>query len=81
VTVVLDSWAVPSFLQDGAGAEQVDKELERRPVMSWINLGEVFYIQIRRRGSPEAEETVRDLQASLSDTLPTESVVRQAAPR
>ena len=81
MTVVLDSWAVPSFLQDGAGAEQVDKELERRPVMSWINLGEVFYIQIRRRGSPEAEETVRDLQARLSVTLPTESVVRQAAPR
>jgi predicted nucleic acid-binding protein len=80
VTVVLDSWAVLCLLQgDGPGAARVERALADRPVMSWINLGEVLYILLRRRGAAEAAETVRDLRAALAVELPTESVVRQAA--
>lgn len=77
--VVLDSWAVLTMLQLGPGAERVARELERRPVMSWVNLGEVLYILIRRRGPSEAGETVRDLRRMLAVELPSEPVVRRAA--
>lgn len=80
MTVVLDSWAVLCLLQgEGPGAARVEQALADRPVMSWINLGEVLYILLRRRGEAEAAETVRDLRAALAVELPTESVIRQAA--
>jgi predicted nucleic acid-binding protein len=79
VKIVLDSWAVLTLLQHGPGAERVARELERRPLMSWINLGEVLYILTRRRGSEEAEETVRDLRRTLSVELPSETLIRRAA--
>lgn len=79
MSVVLDSWAILTLLEAGPGAEQVEAELEHRPVMSWVNLGEVLYILIRRRGHDEAQETVRDLRRTLTLVLPTEAVVRQAA--
>jgi len=79
VTVVLDSWAVLSLLQGAAGADRVEKQLSSRPVMSWVNLGEVLYVLIRRRGRADADEAVRDLRHVLEVELPTEAVVRQAA--
>ncbi len=79
MTVVLDSWAVLSLLQGGAGADLVEQQLASRPVMSWVNLGEVLYVLIRRRGSAQAEEAVRDLQRVLNVEIPTEAIVRQAA--
>jgi predicted nucleic acid-binding protein len=53
--------------------------LDERPVMSWINLGEVHYILVRRNGEPAAAEAVRDLRSVLRVELPTEHVVEQAA--
>lgn len=80
MTVVLDSWAVLYLLQgEDPGSERVERALADRPVMSWVNLGEVLYVLLRRRGVDEAEETVRDLRASLTVELPTEAVVRKAA--
>lgn len=79
MTTVLDSWAVLSLLQGGPGATEVEDRLRTRPVMSWINLGEVLYVLTRRRGRAEAEETVRDLQRTLAAELPVETVIRGAA--
>lgn len=80
MTVVLDSWAVLCLLQgEGPGAEQVESTLAERPVMSWINLGEVLYVLLRRLDRLDAEETVRDLRAALTVELPRETTVRQAA--
>lgn len=79
MTVVLDSWAVLTLLQDGPGASRVARELERGPIMSWINLGEVLYILRRRHGSREADATVRDLCRVLHVELPPETVIRAAA--
>lgn len=79
MTVVLDSWAISTLLDRGPGAERVADALDDRPVMSWINLGEVLYILTRRQGPAVAEETVRDLRAVLTVELPTVGVVRRAA--
>ncbi len=80
VTVVLDSWAVLCLLgNEQPGAERVERALADRPVMSWINLGEVMYVLRRRRGPDEANAPVRDLVRAVDVELPTKRVVRQAA--
>jgi predicted nucleic acid-binding protein len=81
VTTVLDSWAVIRYLEDAApAASQVGTLLAmERPVMSWINLGEVFYVVRRLHGEDEAAETIRDLRGALEPELPTTERVLSAA--
>ncbi len=81
MTIVLDSWAVLEYLDgEGPGAEVVtDLLAEQRPLMSWINLGEVHYVVRRRHGEEEAAATTRDLRRVLDVRLPDERVVLQAA--
>ena len=81
MTVVLDSWAILRFLEDegpaaGAVAELLDRE---RPLMSWINLGEVHYVVRRRHGEEEASEAVRDVRQAVDAVLPDERQVLAAA--
>jgi predicted nucleic acid-binding protein len=80
VTVVLDSWAVLGYLEDSRpGAREVAELLDtERPVMSWINLGQVFYVVRRRHGEDEASGTARDLRDIIDCRLPTERVVLDA---
>jgi ribonuclease VapC len=80
-TVVLDSWAVLRFLEDSPpAAASVEELLEHsRPLMSWINLGEVHYILRRGAGEDAAIETVRDLRARIDVRLPDESQILTAA--
>ena len=47
--------------------------------MSWINLGEVFYVVSRDQGRVEAEHVLRDLRPLLRLDLPTERRVLEAA--
>ena len=65
MTVVLDSWAVLRYLEDESGtAESVEQLLSsERPIMSWINLGEVFYVVRRVSDEETAARTIRDLRA------------------
>jgi predicted nucleic acid-binding protein len=81
VTVVLDSWAVLRYLEDaGEAAAEVAELLERdRPLMSWINLGEVHYVLRRLHGEDDAVETVRDLRDVVDARLPDERLVLDAA--
>jgi predicted nucleic acid-binding protein len=82
VTVVLDSWAVLRLLEGTEpAASRVQAELERdaRPVMSWINLGEVFYVVRRLHGREAAESVVRDLRPQLDLDLPDAARVLEAA--
>lgn len=80
MTVVLDTWAIIALLlREQPAGPRVQRILEQRPVMSWINLGEVLYILTRRVGKEQAEEAVRDTRAALEVELPTERVVREAA--
>lgn len=50
-----------------------------RPLMSWINLGEVSYIVERRAGVDRARSVVRELRRRLTLDLPTEALVLEAA--
>ena len=81
MTIVLDSWAVLRFLENAQpAADRVAALLdEQRPLMSWINLGEVYYVVRRAHGEDAANETVRDLRDVLDVRLPDERAVLDAA--
>jgi predicted nucleic acid-binding protein len=76
----LDAWALLELLEGNEpAASRVWEVLQERPVISWINLGEVFYVIKRNQGEEEALETVRDLRPRLDLELPTEDRVLAAA--
>ena len=81
MTVVLDSWAVLRYLEDeGPAAIAVADLLDSdRPLMSWINLGEVHYVLRRAHGEDDAAQTVRDLREVIDARLPDERIVLDAA--
>nr|HNN40318.1 PIN domain-containing protein [Microthrixaceae bacterium] len=81
MTVALDSWAVLRFLENSDPvASAVSDLLDRqRPVMSWINLGEVHYVLRRLHGEEAAAETVRDIRDVIDVRLPDERLVIDAA--
>ena len=81
MTVVLDSWAVLRYLENTEPAAGLVAELldDDRPLMSWINLGEVHYIVRRSHGEDDAVATVRDLRDVIDVRLPDERLVLDAA--
>lgn len=81
MTIALDSWAVLGLLEGvEPAASLVERVLGReRPVMSWLNLGEVYYVVARDRGEAQAEETLEDLRPLLSLDLPSQGRVVEAA--
>ena len=81
MTVVLDSWAILRYLEgEGTAASTVAEQLAaERPVVSWINLGEVFYVVRRLHGGEAAGDAVRDLRTVLAAELPTVARVLAAA--
>jgi predicted nucleic acid-binding protein len=81
LTFVLDSWAVLRLLEGAdPAATRVQSTLDDgTAVMSWINLGEVFYIVRRLHGRDAAESVVRDLRPLLDLDLPDQSRVIEAA--
>jgi predicted nucleic acid-binding protein len=81
VTVVLDSWAILRYLEDaGPTASMVADLLEHeRPIVSWINLGEVFYVVRRVQGEDAASQTVRDLRQVIVPEVPSPARVIEAA--
>lgn len=81
MTHCLDAWAVLEWLHGGEPARtRVLALLEQeRPVMSWINLGEVAYTLERRAGAKRAAEVVARLRGRLTLDLPTPDRVLEAA--
>ena len=80
MTDCLDSWAILRWLEgEEPAAGRVERSLETRPVMSWINLGEVFYVIHRATGANRARAVVGDLRHRLSLDPPTEARVLEAA--
>jgi len=77
----LDSWAVLRLL-DGTepSASRVEEILAGgRPLMSWINLGEVYYVVRRLRGDADAVRVVHDVRPGVDLETPGEQRVLQAA--
>jgi predicted nucleic acid-binding protein len=81
MTAVLDSWAVLRYLENVEPAASLVADLleSERPLMSWINVGEVYYIVRRASGEDDAMETVRDLRDVIDVRLPDERLVLDAA--
>ncbi len=81
MSVVLDSWAILRYLEDSEpAASAVAGLLEgETPIVSWINVGEVFYVIRRHTGEGEAWATVRDLQDVMTAEVPTAERVLEAA--
>ena len=81
MTVVLDSRAVLRFHENDSPAADLVAALldEQRPLMSWINLGEVHYVVHRSHGEDAAMATVRDLRDVVDVRLPDERAVLDAA--
>jgi len=67
-TIVLDSWAIMSYLQGEPSAERVadiiaDAHEDNVPLlMSVVNAGEVWYIIARRASESDADRSIRELK-------------------
>jgi predicted nucleic acid-binding protein len=71
VNVCLDSWAVLAWLDgDEPARRRVDRIIDRRPVISWVNAVEVYYRIERQHGQAEADEVLRALREQLEFDLP-----------
>ena len=81
MTTVLDSWAVLRYLEDAPPAAAAVAHLlsDERPLISWINLGEVFYIVRRAHGEDQAAETIRDLRDVIDAEVPSAERIVAAA--
>lgn len=81
MTVVLDSWAVMRLLEGTEPtASRVQEQIDaHQAVMSWINLGEVFYVIRRISGEANALSTVHDLETVVKVLAPDRGTVLDAA--
>jgi predicted nucleic acid-binding protein len=80
VTVALDSWAILRWLEGAEpAATRLDAAVDDEAVMSWINVGEVFYVVWRASGEQVAREVVSDLRARIRLDEATSARVLAAA--
>jgi predicted nucleic acid-binding protein len=71
MTACLDAWAILAWLDGEEPAmSRVHGLIGSRPVVSWVNLVEVYYRLERDHGRRAADETLRALRASLAPDLP-----------
>ncbi|MGI8945683.1 MAG: PIN domain-containing protein [Thermoleophilaceae bacterium] len=76
----LDAWAVLAWLDGEEPAlSRVDALIGERPVVSWVNLVEVYYRVERDHGRPAADDTIALLRASLAPDLPGTARMIEAA--
>ena len=76
----LDSWAILAWLDGEQPAlQRIDELIESRPIVSWINLVEVYYRIERDHGRDAADETLAALKRKLSPDLPGTARMTEAA--
>lgn len=79
VEFVLDAWAALAILRGEPAAGQVEDAVRRGSACSWINLGEVLYIESRRLDAATARAAVEMLADNVLAELPDVSLIRAAA--
>lgn len=80
MSACLDSWAILAWLDGEEPAlSRVDDLIESRPIVSWINLVEVYYRIERDHGRDAADETLAALRRKLSPDLPGTARMTEAA--
>jgi predicted nucleic acid-binding protein len=77
----LDAWALIAYLDGEQPALRRIRRMLRdeRPLMSWINVGEVAYTLERRQGREQALETLADVAGGLTLDEPSPARVLVAA--
>jgi PIN domain nuclease of toxin-antitoxin system len=71
VSVCLDSWAVLAWLDGEEPAlSRIEGLLADRPLLSWMNLVEVYYRLEQDHGRAVADDTLGALRAALTLDLP-----------
>jgi uncharacterized protein with PIN domain len=71
VSVCLDAWAILAWLDGEEPAlSRIEALVAARPVVSWVNIIEVYYRIERDHGRIAADDTLASLRASLSLDLP-----------
>lgn len=71
MSVCLDSWAILAWLDgEEPACSRVEGVVGSRPVVSWINLVEVYYRVERDHGRASADETLSAVRAVVSPDLP-----------
>jgi predicted nucleic acid-binding protein len=67
----LDSWAILAWLDgEEPTLSRVNAVIDSRPVVSWVNLVEVYYRIERDHGREAADDTLTALRRQLSPDLP-----------
>lgn len=80
MTVCLDSWAILAWLDgEEPTLSRVDGLIASRPVVSWINLVEVYHRVERDHDRLAADDTLGSLRAVLSAELPGTARMTEAA--
>jgi len=69
--IVFDAYAILALLENEPGSEIVSETLHKKTkiFISTINLGEIYYIIMRRDGEKKAEEVVQTIFIDDSFTL------------
>ena len=77
--ICLDSWAVIAWvLGQEPSATQVQKTISQRPLISTVNIAEVFYIVKRKTDEQTAQQLVRDLRSQLTFVTADEDLAVRA---
>lgn len=80
MSVCLDSWAILAWLDGEQPAlSRVNGLIDTRPVVSWVNLVEVYYRVERDHGRDAADQTLGALRANLAPDLPGTARMIEAA--
>ena len=80
MSVCLDSWAILAWLDGEEPAlSPVNDVIDARPVVSWVNLVEVYYRIERDHGREAADDTLKRLRRKLSPDLPGTARMIEAA--
>jgi predicted nucleic acid-binding protein len=85
-TKVVDAWAIIVWLLDQPAAPAIESLIQKADagnlhlIMSWVNVGEVFYIISRRHGPERAADFIDRLPSlPIRLVLPDEDAILAAA--
>ena len=80
MSACLDSWAILAWLDGEQPAlSRVEATLADRPVVSWVNLVEVYYRVERDHGRLQADDVLSAVRATLAPDLPGTARMIEAA--
>jgi ribonuclease VapC len=83
--IVLDSWSIIAYLEDGSSARNVEEIIVNAheykiPLMtSVVNAGEVWYIVARKTSPENADGAIRDIQRLGVDFVEADWALTKAA--